>query len=189
MWTSQAAMELQVPIPTSDLTVAMRDMSAFANGRAQAEALLRRDRRRLSEGRDTFLARLSHAFYAAMIITDAQGMALLSVAPEKYNYHLVSKPWRGSGEAVALFAPPCSKRFGPRFEADVTCRICCSTRSGRQGYRTSGRFASSHLPGGGIRAAGSGPDGFFGLPRRLSQRLAAGQSHPGSARLFRSSYL
>ena len=127
MWTSQAAMELQVPIPTSDLTVAMRDMSAFANGRAQAEALLPRDRRRLSEGRDTFLARLSHAFYAAMIITDAQGMALLSVAPEKYNYHLVSKPWRGSGEAVALFAPPCSKRFGPRFEADVTCRICCST--------------------------------------------------------------
>ena len=92
-------MELQVPIPTSDLTVAMRDMSAFANGRAQAEALLPRDRRRLSEGRDTFLARLSHAFYAAMIITDAQGMALLSVAPEKYNYHLdleaVARIWRG----------------------------------------------------------------------------------------------
>ena len=29
MWTSQSAMELQVPIPTIDLAVAMRDMSVF----------------------------------------------------------------------------------------------------------------------------------------------------------------
>lgn len=183
-------MELQVPIPTSDLTVAMRDMSAFANGRAQAEALLPRDRRRLSEGRDTFLARLSHAFYAAMIITDAQGMALLSVAPEKYNYHLdleaVARIWRGGCIIRAALLEAIRAAF--RSRRDLPNLLLDPALAGK-GYRTSGRFASSHLPGGGIRAAGSGPDGFFGLPRRLSQRLAAGQSHPGSARLFRSSYL
>ena len=30
MWTSQSAMELQVPVPTIDLAVAMRDLSVFA---------------------------------------------------------------------------------------------------------------------------------------------------------------
>ena len=39
MWTSQSAMELQVPIPTIDLAVAMRDLSAFAKEREQASAI------------------------------------------------------------------------------------------------------------------------------------------------------
>ena len=37
MWTSQSAMELQVPVPTIDLAVAMRDLSVFAKEREQAE--------------------------------------------------------------------------------------------------------------------------------------------------------
>ena len=36
MWTSQSAMELQVPIPTIDLAVAMRDLSVFEKERKQA---------------------------------------------------------------------------------------------------------------------------------------------------------
>src|SRR5579862_9045586 len=39
MWTSQSAMELQVPIPTIDLAVAMRDLSVFAKQREQAGAI------------------------------------------------------------------------------------------------------------------------------------------------------
>jgi 6-phosphogluconate dehydrogenase len=35
MWTSQSAMELQVPIPTIDLAVAMRDLSVFAKERSR----------------------------------------------------------------------------------------------------------------------------------------------------------
>ena len=38
LWTSQSAMELQVPIPTIDLAVAMRDMSVFTKEREQASA-------------------------------------------------------------------------------------------------------------------------------------------------------
>jgi 6-phosphogluconate dehydrogenase len=42
MWTSQSAMELQVPIPTIDLAVAMRDMSVLAKEREQAGAIYQR---------------------------------------------------------------------------------------------------------------------------------------------------
>ena len=99
MWTSQSAMELQVPIPTIDLAVAMRDMSVFAPEREQASALYPRPMPRLDRGRDAFLARLGRALYAAMIITYAQGLALLAVASEKYQYQLelgaVARIWRG----------------------------------------------------------------------------------------------
>jgi 6-phosphogluconate dehydrogenase len=99
MWTSQAAMELQVPTPTIDLAVAMRDLSVFVKEREQAGALFQRAQRRLTEDRDIFLAHLSHAFQVATIITYAQGMALLAVASEKYKYDLdleaVARIWRG----------------------------------------------------------------------------------------------
>jgi 6-phosphogluconate dehydrogenase len=99
MWTSQSAMELQVPIPTIDLAVAMRDLSVFAKERERAGAIYQRSMRRFSGDRDTFLAQLCHALYAAMLITYAQGMALLAVASDKYKYHLdleaVARIWRG----------------------------------------------------------------------------------------------
>jgi 6-phosphogluconate dehydrogenase len=99
MWTSQSAMELQVPIPTIDLAVAMRDLSVFAKEREQAGAIYRRSMRRFNSDRDTFLTQLGRALYAAMIITYAQGLALLVVASDKYNYHLdfeaVPRIWRG----------------------------------------------------------------------------------------------
>jgi 6-phosphogluconate dehydrogenase len=99
MWTSQSAMELQVPIPTIDLAVAMRDLSVFAKEREQASAIYQRSMRRFNRDRDTFLTQLGRALYAAMIITYAQGLALLEVASDKYKYHLdleaVARIWRG----------------------------------------------------------------------------------------------
>ena len=99
MWTSQSAMELQVPIPTIDLAVAMRDVSVLAKEREQAGAIYLRPVRRFTADRDTFLAQLSRALYAGMMITYAQGLALLLVASAKYEYHLdleaVARIWRG----------------------------------------------------------------------------------------------
>jgi len=99
MWTSQSAMELQVPIPTIDLAVAMRDLSVFAKERAQAGAIYRQPIRRFKSDRDAFLTKLGRALYAAMIITYAQGLALLGAASDKYAYHLdleaVTRIWRG----------------------------------------------------------------------------------------------
>ena len=99
MWTSQSAMELQVPIPTIDLAVAMRDLSVFVKEREQSCATYQRPIRHLNNGHDTFLAQLSHALLAGLIIIYAQAMALLAVASDKYDYHLdleaVGRIWRG----------------------------------------------------------------------------------------------
>jgi 6-phosphogluconate dehydrogenase len=99
MWTSQSAMELQVPIPTIDLAVAMRDLSMFAKEREEASAIYQQSTRRFNNDRDTFLTQLCRALFAGMIIIYAQGMALLVAASDKYKYHLdleaVARIWRG----------------------------------------------------------------------------------------------
>ncbi len=99
MWTSQSAMELQVSIPTIDLAVSMRDLSAFAEERQKASAMYQRPIRRINGDRDALFTQLGNAFFAGMIIIYAQGMALLTVASNKYEYHLdleaVARIWRG----------------------------------------------------------------------------------------------
>jgi 6-phosphogluconate dehydrogenase len=99
MWTSQSAMELQVPIPTIDLAVAMRDLSVFAEQREKASMVLHRPLRSFSNDRSAVLIQVQSALYAAMIITYAQGLALLTAASSKYEYHLdleaVARIWRG----------------------------------------------------------------------------------------------
>jgi 6-phosphogluconate dehydrogenase len=99
LWTSQSAMELQVPVPTIDLAVAMRDLTMFAKEREQAGELCPRPVRRLAGDRDTFVTQLCRALLAGMIIVYTQGMALLAVTSDKYKYALdlgaVARIWRG----------------------------------------------------------------------------------------------
>src|SRR5579862_131615 len=90
MWTSQSAMELQVPIPTIDLAVAMRDLSVFSKERGEASAIYRRTEPRFTGDRNTFLTQLGNTLGAAMTLTYAQGFALFKAASEKYGYHLDS---------------------------------------------------------------------------------------------------
>lgn len=99
MWTSQSARELQVPIPTIDLAVTLRDFSALIKEREQAAALYQYSVRELIvQDRDHFLTALSQALLTSMIIVYAQGMALISVASERYHYHIhledVARVWR-----------------------------------------------------------------------------------------------
>lgn len=99
MWTSQSAMELQVPIPTIDLAVAMRDLSGFVKERQQAGAIYQLALPRFAGDRSAFLDQLGRALFAATVIVYAQGMALLRVASSQYKYHLdleaVARIWRG----------------------------------------------------------------------------------------------
>jgi 6-phosphogluconate dehydrogenase len=118
MWTSQSAMELQVPIPTIDLAVGMRDMSVFATEREQASAIYQRPQRRFASSRDAFLRQLGHAFFAGMIIIYAQGMALLAVASDQYSYHLnlaaVARIWRAGCIIRAGLLEDICAAFGER---------------------------------------------------------------------------
>jgi 6-phosphogluconate dehydrogenase len=99
MWTSESAMELQVPIPTIDLAVAMRDLSKLEKERGQVGLIYQRAIRPLKVERDSFIAHLGRALFAGMIMTYAQGLALLAAASDKYGYRLdleaVARIWRG----------------------------------------------------------------------------------------------
>jgi 6-phosphogluconate dehydrogenase len=99
MWTSQDAMEQQVPVPTIDVAVVMRNLSAYENERIAAGKQLKGPQHVFQGDRDAFVERLRNAFYAAMILTYAQGMALLRVASQQKGYGLdleaVARIWRG----------------------------------------------------------------------------------------------
>jgi 6-phosphogluconate dehydrogenase len=98
MWTSQSAMELQVPAPTIDLAVAQRDLSALDRQRTQAGLALARPVGRHAGERGAFLAELDQALQAAMVIAFAQGMAVLGAASQRgYRLDLeaVARIWRG----------------------------------------------------------------------------------------------
>jgi 6-phosphogluconate dehydrogenase len=102
MWTSQSAMELQVPIPTIDAAVAMRDMSIVSKQRREANDIYQKIARALplqNQAKTQLVEQLGCALYSAIIISFAQGMALLSAASEQYEYQLnneaIARIWRG----------------------------------------------------------------------------------------------
>jgi 6-phosphogluconate dehydrogenase len=99
LWTSQSAMELQIPTPTIDLAVAMRDLSVFTEERSLGSRLYQRPLQPFTTDSKTFLTQLRHALLTAIIITYAQGMSLLQVASDHYHYDLnletVARIWRG----------------------------------------------------------------------------------------------
>lgn len=100
MWTTTSAMELQIPIPTIDAAVSMRDLSSYVEDR---KALNNVYSALVANSAETatkeIIEDLHHALYTALIITYAQGLADLFVASNKYEYQLnlenVAKIWRG----------------------------------------------------------------------------------------------
>jgi 6-phosphogluconate dehydrogenase len=100
-WTSQNAMDLGVPLPTVDMAVVMRDLSARKEDRVQASALLAVPTTGRDENgnRARLVGQIGSALYMAMLTTYAQGMALLHEASLAYGYGLqlaeVARIWRG----------------------------------------------------------------------------------------------
>lgn len=100
-WTSQNAMDLQVPVPVIDMAVLMRDLSRYKEERVEAALLLPNDAlKQVAEADCSELVQgMRHALYFAMITTYAQGLAQLTAASQAYHYGLqlgeVAKIWRG----------------------------------------------------------------------------------------------
>ncbi len=95
-WTSQNAMDLGVAIPTIDMAVSMRALSAQKEARVKAQ-----ERYPLPKAaiQDLSVEDLEQALFFAFVITYSQGMSLLTAASQEYGYHLdlesISKIWRG----------------------------------------------------------------------------------------------
>ncbi len=101
MWTSQEAMELRVPVPTIDIAVSMRDLSAFEADRLAASQTLKGPAPggRFEGDRQAFIEQLRAALHAGMLLTYTQGMVLLRVASREHGYGFnlekIARIWRG----------------------------------------------------------------------------------------------
>lgn len=107
-WTTQISTDLELPIPTIDIAVAMRDLSKYKSLRTEAATIYKSDSNNFTvEDQDEFLEKLEDAFYFSMIIIYAQGMHLLAKASVAYDYKLkldeIAKIWRGGCIIRATF--------------------------------------------------------------------------------------
>lgn len=98
-WTSQNAMDLQVPVPTIDAAVFMRDMSKSKPERIEAATKLVWNDKQATVNAPEAISALKDALFFSILITYAQGLAQLRTASKEYNYELnletVTKIWRG----------------------------------------------------------------------------------------------
>ncbi|MCL4115863.1 UNVERIFIED_CONTAM: hypothetical protein GTU68_035709 [Idotea baltica] len=100
-WTSQIAMDLNLPVSTIDTAVSMRDLSKYKPLRMQLGDIYDDGRGPVSLENDgeEFLSHLEKAFYFGMVAIYSQGMHMLYRASQEFNYDLkldeVAKIWRG----------------------------------------------------------------------------------------------
>lgn len=99
MWNSEEAMAIQIPIPTLDIGVTMRNLSALKKQRIIANASCLGPNVPIKITQDVFIGQVKNALYAGMIITFTQGMAQLFEASKVHGYGLyledVASIWRG----------------------------------------------------------------------------------------------
>ena len=97
-WTSQEAMDLQVPLPTIDAAVSMRNLSILKDERQAASQVMHRGIDFPMLDKVDSLKHLKHALYASMVISFAQGFGLLQRASQAHAYGLkldeVAHIWR-----------------------------------------------------------------------------------------------
>jgi len=98
-WTSQDAMDNDVPTPSIDTGVIMRNISAIEVLRKAISAQVKPSGEKEQVKRDIICTALHRALYAGMIIIFAQGMHLLSIASKVYGYGFqlapIARIWRG----------------------------------------------------------------------------------------------
>ncbi|PZP52538.1 MAG: phosphogluconate dehydrogenase (NADP(+)-dependent, decarboxylating) [Pseudopedobacter saltans] len=98
-WTSQDAMDSGVSIPTIDIAVSLRTISAYKDERTEAAKLYASTHKPLDVDKETFIKQVGEALFFAVIVSYAQGLALLVKASEELQMEIplkdVVKIWRG----------------------------------------------------------------------------------------------
>jgi 6-phosphogluconate dehydrogenase len=98
-WVAQSAWELEVPVPTIEAAVGTQRVAVTERRQALLAAPFRQPMGRFGDDAESVLDELHGALHAAMMITYAQGMALLIAASQhlgfQFNLHEISRAWRG----------------------------------------------------------------------------------------------
>jgi 6-phosphogluconate dehydrogenase len=97
-WTSQDAMDIGVAVPTIDMAVIMRSISAIKDERIAAAALYK-PVVKVGGEKEKIIEQVHDALYAATVICYAQGLAMLAKASTELQMDIplkdVVKIWRG----------------------------------------------------------------------------------------------
>ncbi len=115
-WTSQDAMDLQVPVPTIDAAVMMRAVSGNKEEREEAAGILKGADTLFEGERSPFLKQIDNALYFSMIAAYAQGFSLIRAASAAYGYGIslkeVARIWRGGCIIRARLLDEIAKVYG-----------------------------------------------------------------------------
>src|ERR1700753_2384823 len=98
-WTSQDALDLGVPLPVIDMAVCMPELPAYKDERTKAATLYKMSPSDIPVPKEVFIQQVQDALYFGMIISYAQGLAMLHIASKELDMQIpmqeVVKVWRG----------------------------------------------------------------------------------------------
>lgn len=98
-WTSQDAMDLGMSIPTIDIAVSMRNLSALKDERVKAATVYPSEIKIAGVSKEEIVQQARDALFFGIMISYAQGLALLVEASKEYQMEIplpdVVKIWRG----------------------------------------------------------------------------------------------
>jgi 6-phosphogluconate dehydrogenase len=96
-WTSQHAMDLGVPVPTIDMAVTMRNISAQKKERVELSNLYEHTLGQISDV--AIVQKVHDALYVGMLVCYAQGLSLIAKASQELNFEVpalsVVQVWKG----------------------------------------------------------------------------------------------
>lgn len=98
LWTSQSALELNVPIPTIDTSVTMRYLSALKDERTELAKFYNHQNKKTNADVEALKTTCRNALHFGFMMAYGQGLELLEVASTIYKYEIdlrtVVKVWR-----------------------------------------------------------------------------------------------
>ena len=99
MWTSQSAMDLNIPVPAIDAAVSMRYLSAMKEERVAAAEKYTSAEKNIAVNKEDLVNTCKNALHFAFILSYAQGLHLLHEASKTYSYNVnmaeVVRIWKG----------------------------------------------------------------------------------------------
>lgn len=99
MWTSQSAMELNVPVPSIDAAVSMRYISSLKDERVKNATFYSSKTNGTAPDKQKLAAICKNALHFGFLLSYAQGLQLLHIASAQYNYNInlseVIRVWKG----------------------------------------------------------------------------------------------
>ena len=98
-WTSQAALDLGIPIPSIDAAVSARNLSGNKEMRIRVSQTLGPPKKVSDAIREEVVKSLRDATFSSILISYVQGIILLRAASEEYGYAIpidtVTRIWKG----------------------------------------------------------------------------------------------